>query len=462
MTFFRRTFALVCLLLALPLLAQEAARNGEGDEDAAAAPAAEPSASGSVVHVVAIRTPIHPVAAEVLEDAVRAAEEAGADALVVEIDTPGGLMTSTRQMVRTILGSQVPVVVYVAPAGAQAASAGFFILMAADLAAMAPSTNAGAAAAVTAEGGDVEGTMGEKIEQDSLAQIRSLTKRHGRNVEVAEAAILQARSYDADQALAEGLVEVVAPSLEHLLAEIDGRIVRTAAGEEVVLRTADAAVERIEPTGFQRFRSLLVQPNIAMLLLSLGGLGLMMEIYNPGAIFPGVIGAIFLVLGFYAMSVLPVNAAGLALLALAVLFFIAEIKVTSYGLLTLAGVACLLIGGTMLFETADPALRVSLSALLWVSVLAVATVGFLMFQVVRSRRNRVRGGVEGMVAERGRAWTDLAPSGKVFVHGEIWDAVAEAPVAKGEVVEVTAVEGMVLRVRSVAVERPLSAEGAAS
>lgn len=456
MTHLRRALALACFLLAIPFLAQD------GADEAVGEPAAEASEAAPTVHVVPIRSAIHPVAAEVLADAVRAAEEAQADALVVELDTAGGLLTSTRTMIQTMLGSRVPIVVYVAPSGAQAASAGFFLLMASDVAAMAPGTNAGAAAAVTAEGGDIEGTMAKKVEQDSLAQIRSLAKRHGRNVELAQEAITEARSYDAEEALEEGLIEVVAPSLAALLDRIDGRAVETAAGEEVALVTANATIERYEPTPFQRFRGTLASPNIAVLLVSLGGLGLMMEIYNPGAIFPGVIGAIFLVLGFYAMSVLPVNAAGLALLALALIFFVAEIKITSYGLLTLAGVACILIGGTMLFDTADPALRVSLSALTGVSALAVVVVVFLMLQVLRARRNRVRTGAEGMVSERGRAWSELAPSGKVFVHGEIWDAVADAPVAKGQPVEVTAVEGLVLRVRPLPDPRPLPAGSAAT
>ena len=430
---------LVCVLLALPLLAQ-----GEGE--APAAEALEETSAGPEVVVVAIHSPIHPVSAEVLDDAVREAESRNAAALVVELDTPGGLMTSMRSMIQSIFASRVPVVVYVAPPGAQAASAGFFLLMAADVAAMAPGTNAGAAAAVTAEGQDIEGTMGEKVEQDARAQIRSLAKGSGRNVELAEAAVTEARSYDADQALEEGLIEIVAPTLADLLQQIDGRTVE-AAGEEVVLRTARAVIERVEPTPFQRARGLLAQPNIALMLLSIGSLGLMMELYNPGAIFPGVVGAICLILGFYSLSVLPINAAGLLLLGLALVFFVAEIKVTSYGLLTLAGVISLVLGGLMLFDTADPALRVSIEVLATAATLATAVVLFLMFQVLRAHRNRVQTGIEGMVTERGRAWNDLRPEGKVFVHGELWDAVAEAPVAKGERVEVVAVDGMTLRVR---------------
>lgn len=440
---------LLCLLLALPLLAQ-----GEAEpEDEVGEAGAD-----STVVVVPIRTPIHPVSAEVLEAAVRRAEAMDAAAVVVELDTPGGLMTSMRDMIQVVLASRVPVVIYVSPAGAQAASAGFFLLMAADVAAMAPGTNAGAAAAVTAEGGDIEGTMGEKVEQDSRAQIRSLAKRHGRNVELAEAAVTDARSYDADEALEEGLIEVVAPSLRRLLQEIDGRTVRGAGGEDVALRTAGAVIERADPTPFQRSRSLLAQPDIALLLLSLGSLGLMVEIYSPGAIFPGVIGAICLVLGFYGLSVLPINATGLLLLALAAIFFVLEVKVTSFGLLTVAGVTCLVLGGLMLFDTADPALQVSVEVLAAASLAAIVVVVFLMYQVLQTHRNRVRTGSEGMVTERGRAWTDLAPSGKVFVHGEIWDAVSDTPVEKGQPVVVVAVDGMTLQVRPL----PVASRGVAA
>jgi membrane-bound serine protease (ClpP class) len=440
---------LVCVLLALPLLAQSGAE-GEGTVEEPGAP--EPAEREVVV--VAIRSPIHPVSAEILDGAVREAERRRAAALVVELDTPGGLHTSMREMVKSVLGSRVPVVVYVAPSGAQAASAGFFILLAADVAAMAPGTNAGAASAVGPSGEDIEGTMGEKVEEDARAQIRSLAKRHGRNVELAEAAVTEARAYDADQALEEGLIDLVAPSLTALLQEIDGRPLREPGGEEVTLRTAGAVIERIEPTAFQRARGILAKPDIALLLLSIGSIGLMIELYNPGAIFPGVIGAICLIVGFYALSVLPINAAGLLLLGLALVFFIAEIKVTSYGLLTLAGVVSLVLGATMLFEDADPALRVSLEVVAAAAISAVAVVLFLMFQVLRTHRNPVRTGSEGMVSERGRAWSDLRPSGKVFVHGELWDAVADGPVTKGDPVEVVAVEGLRLSVRPVAAPGP--------
>ena len=435
--------ALAALGLALPLLAQ----TGTQDGAQSAAEAAAPAASEPEVLVVEIRSPIHPVAAQILEDAITEAESARVAALVVEIDTPGGLMTSMRDMTRSILGSTVPVVVYVAPAGAQAASAGFFILMSADVAAMAPGTNAGAASPVGPQGKDIEGTLGKKIEQDAAAQIRSLAKRNGRNVELAQEAVTKARSFDAQEALDDHLIDVIAPSLPKLLDEIDGRTVHEASGAEVKLATRGATIRHLEPTAVQRFLGVLATPDIAFLLLSMGSLGLLLELYHPGAVFPGVIGGICLILGFFALSVLPVNAAGLALIGLALIFFIAEIKVTSYGLLTVAGVISLVLGSLMLFKSADPALRVSVQVIVAAAGSAVVVVLFLMFQVLRTHRRQVRTGVEGMVHERGRARTALDPAGKVFVHGEIWEAVADAPVAAGEAVEVVAVEGMVLHVR---------------
>ncbi len=437
--------AIACLGLALPVLAQTGAQSGAQDGTDTGAPKA--AAAEPEVLVVEIRSPIHPVSAQILEDAITEAESSSAAALVVEIDTPGGLMTSMRDMTRSILSSSVPVVVYVAPSGAQAASAGFFILMSADIAAMAPGTNAGAASPVGPQGKDIEGTLGKKVEQDAAAQIRALAKRNGRNVDLAEEAVTEARSFDAEEALQDHLIDVIAPSLPELLTAIDGRTVKEPAGEAMKLATRGASIRRLEPSAVQRFLGVLATPDIAFLLLSMGSLGLLLELYHPGAIFPGVIGGICLILGFFALSVLPVNAAGLALIGLALIFFIAEIKVTSYGLLTVAGVISLVLGSLMLFRSADPALRVSVQVIVAAAGSAMVVVLFLMFQVLRVHRRQVRTGVEGMVHERGRARTALDPQGKVFIHGELWEAVADAPVAAGEPVEVVAVDGMVLRVR---------------
>ncbi len=319
---------------------------------ALAAPAAP--ASGEVL-VVKVKSPIHPVSAELIEDAITEADRRGAAALVVELDTAGGLLSSTRDITTAILGARTPVVVYVAPGGAQAASAGFFILMSADLAAMAPGTNAGAAHPVADGGRDIPGVLGKKVEQDAAANIRSLAVRNGRNVQLAEAAVLESRSYTAEEALKEKLIDVVAPDLPALVRALDGRTVKRGS-DLLTLRTARAPVTRFAVSPLRGLLGVLADPNVTYLLLGLGWLGLLFELMHPGAVLPGVVGAICLVLGLYGLSVLPVNYAGLALIFLAVVFFILEIKVTSYGMLVVAGVVCLVVGSLMLFKSPEPAL----------------------------------------------------------------------------------------------------------
>ncbi len=430
-----RAKRLARLALPLALLAGGLAAIGQEGED-----------SPEVVHVQ-VDSIIHPVSVQFMIEAIEEAETTAADALVIELSTPGGLVESMHKLLPRMLESRVPIVVYVSPSGSRAASAGFFILMAADLAAMAPSTNTGAAATISGDGSDIEGTLGEKIEQDALATIRSLATRNGRNVELAEAAVRESRSYTADEALEGGLIDVIVPNLPALLEEIDGREVAGPDDAKRTLRTADASVRELEMSAFQRFLATIAHPNIAYILMTLGGLGLYFELSNPGAILPGVVGGICLILAFFALSVLPVNYAGIALILLALIFFIAEVKVVSFGLLTVAGVISLVIGSLMLFKSPDGAIGVSLDVILSVSLFAAVVVAFLTFMVVRAHRQQVRTGVEGLVNERGVARTDLDPRGKVFVHGEIWDAVSADAVESGDPVAVEAVEGMLLRVR---------------
>lgn len=405
------------------------------------------AAESSRVVKVRLKSVIHPVSAQFLVESLEEAELLGAEAFVLELDTPGGLITSTRAMVTAMLGSNLPVVVYVAPSGAQAASAGFFLLMAADVAAMAPGTNTGAASPVTGQGEDIPETMKAKVEEDSAAFIRSLAQRKGRNAELAESTVTEARSFTAEEAREEGLVDLIAPDLETLLAEIDGREIRKERREPLTLATAGAKVQELEMTLFQRVLSVIAEPTIAYLLLSLGGLGLMIELYNPGSIFPGVVGAICILLAFFGLSVLPVNYAGVALIVLALLLFIAEIKVTSYGLLTVGGVTCLVLGGLMLIKTPEPALQVSLGAIVGLAAFSLLAVLALMTLVLRAHRNQVRTGLEGLLHEQGEARSLLDPRGKVFVHGELWNAVADSPVPAGEQVEVVGIDRMTLKVR---------------
>jgi len=430
--------AVISLGLALGSLAQ-----GSNEE-----PEAEGQKSaGPVVHI-RVDSIIHPVVSEFVRESLEEAERIEASLFLIELSTPGGLLISTREIFSAMLEADVPVAVYVSPSGSQAASAGFFLLMAADIAAMAPGTNTGAAHPVGGQGEDIEGTMGEKVEQDAAATIRSLATRNHRNAELAEAAVVESRSFTAEEALENGLIDLVVSDVAALLAELDGREIRPEGGETETLRTEGALIERPEMSSFQRFLGAIAHPNIAYILMTLGGLGLYFELQNPGAILPGVIGAICLILAFFALSVLPVNYAGIALIFLALIFFIAEVKVVSYGLLTVGGLISLVIGSLMLFRSADPALKVGLDVIGAAVLFCVVTVGFLLTMAIRAHKTQVRTGSEGLVHERGVARSALTPKGKVFVHGELWHAIAEIPLEAGDEIEVVSVEGMTLRVRS--------------
>ncbi len=414
----------------------------------AVAPAVVRAEAAEEVLVARVRGIIHPIAAEFLGEALVRADRENAAAVVIELDTPGGLMTSTRTITTAMLGTRVPVVVYVGPSGAQAASAGFFVLMAGDVAAMAPGTNTGAAHPVGPAGQTIDGVMAEKVEQDASANIRALAARNKRNLELAESAVLKSRSFTADEALQAGLVDAIAPSLEDLLRQIDGRTVTKSNGSTQVLHTAGRPQRPVEMRPVQKFLSVLAHPDIAYILLTLGFLGLYFELANPGAVLPGVVGGVALVLAFFSLSFLPVDYAGLALIFLGLVFFVLEIKITSYGLLTVAGVISLLLGSSMLFKTAEPALRVSRDVALSVALFAAAVVGLLVTLALRARRQPVRTGLEGLLHEAGVARSPIAPRGKVFVHGELWDARADQPVEPGQAVDILAVEGRVLRVRA--------------
>jgi len=408
----------------------------------------EPAADAErVVVLVRVDSIIHPVAEEFIVDSLARADDLGAEAFVLELSTPGGLLTSTRGIFTAMLEAETPVVVFVSPRGSQAASAGFFLLMAADVAAMAPGTNTGAAHPVGGQGEEIEGPMGEKVEKDAAATIRSLATRSGRNAELAEEAVLESRSFTADEALESGLVDILAANLQELLQELDGTEVSREGRDTVVLQTASARVERLEMSGFQKFLSTIAHPNIAYILMTLGGLGLYFELSNPGAVLPGVVGGICLILAFFALSVLPVNYAGVALIILAMIFFIAEIKVTSYGLLTVAGVISLILGSLMLFKSADPAIRVSLELIISMAVFTLVVVTFLVSMVIRSHRAQVATGAEGLLHKYGVTRTQVGRRGKVFVHGEIWNASADEEIPAGSPVEIVSVDGLTLRVR---------------
>lgn len=455
----RRTWRglLLAALLVVPV--------GEAAEPVSGAGGSSASEPGTVVRV-RIDSIIHPIASDLLIGAIEEAEDVGAEALIVELATPGGLLESTRVMFTAMLGAEVPVVVYVSPSGAQAASAGFFLLMAADVAAMAPGTNTGAAHPVGGQGEDIEGAMGAKMEQDAAATIRSLATRRGRNAELAEEAVVDSRSFTSGEALEAGLIDLVVPGFEALLREIDGRSLDKG-GTRHRLATADSTVVSVELSAFRRILSALAHPNLAYILLSLGFLGLYFELMNPGGILPGVVGALCLLLALPALSVLPFSYAGIALIFLAVLLFIVEIKVTSYGLLTVGGLVALALGGLMLFDSPLPALQVSFELIGGVVLFAAVVVAVLVRLAWRAQHGKVRTGNEGLVGEVGRATTELGPAGmarpgKVHVHGELWNALAPSVVAPETPVEVVAVRGLLLEVRPVATAQPAAELGASS
>lgn len=388
---------------------------------------------------------INPVASEYVDKGLEKARAMNAQALVLQLDTPGGLDKSMRLIVKSILASPIPVVVYVAPAGSRAASAGVFITMAAHVAAMAPGTNIGAAHPVALGGGKMDKTMIEKVENDAAAYIRSLAERWGRNADWAEEAVRKSVSIQASEAVEKGVVDLLAPSLEELLAKIDGRVLQ-AAGQTVTLATAGAPIETVSMTLKQRILSFLSHPNVAYLLMLLGLYGIFFELSSPGAVFPGIVGGIAIILAAYALQLLPVNWAGLALMALALVLFLLEIKVPSHGALTIGGVVALTLGSLMLFDSPDPLLRVSLKVIIPAVVVTSGFFFFLVGKVAQAHRARVTTGREGLVGAEGivRKWAD--GQGTILLRGELWKAESQSALVSGQEVTVTETDGLTLTV----------------
>ena len=393
-----------------------------------------------------IAASINPVTADYLSSVIEKAEEKNAALIVLELDTPGGLDSAMRQMVQEIIKTRIPVAVYVSPSGARAASAGVLITLASDIAAMAPGTNIGAAHPVSVGGGGMDNTMAKKVENDAAAYARSLAEKKGRNPDWAESAVRESTSLTEKDALEKGVIDLISPSLADLLARLDGKEIRK--GEApVVLRTKGIRVTRV-PMGMRhRILSSLADPNIAYILMMIGIYGIFFELSNPGAVFPGVVGGISLILGFYSLQTLSANYAGFLLIALAIILFILEIKVHSYGALTIGGIVSLLLGSLMLFRSsADPYLRISwgvLASMVGASVVFFTTVVTL---AVRSQMRRPVTGAEGMIGETGEAMEDFTGEGKVFVLGEWWTARCGVPLKKGDKVTVAGREGMTLLV----------------
>jgi membrane-bound serine protease (ClpP class) len=400
-----------------------------------------PATGGQRVLVLTMDDTIQPASLRYLRRGLEAADASGAEVTVLELNTPGGLLTSLRQMTSAITGARRPVVVFVRPSGAQAASAGFFLLVAADVAVMAPGTNAGAAHPVGGEGQELSKTIAEKVTNDAAALIRSLATQRGRSSEWAEKAVTESLSYTEREALDKHLIDLVASDRGELLKALHGWKVRRFDGAEETLDLSAPEVVLFKPNAGDRLLSVIAHPNIAYLLLLLGMLGIYFELSHPGAILPGVIGGVSILLALFALSVLPVNYVGVLLILLAIGFFVAEVKVTSYGLLAAAGVISFVLGSLMLVDSPFPSMRVGLEVVLPAAVLVAAVVIFLLSRVLRVHRTVPLTGVEGLVGEEGEVRKALEPVGKVFVHGEYWEAESTAPIPAGRRVRVVRVEG---------------------
>lgn len=404
------------------------------------------AASANLVHVLVWDDAITPVTRSAFQVAIQDAKDADAEALVIKLDTPGGLLDATRDIVSDFLESDVPIIVWVAPSGAHAASAGAFITMAAHVAVMAPGTNIGAASPVNAGGGEMDSTMANKVFNDTAAFARTIAERRGRNVEWAEEAVRRAVSATATEAVELTVVDFLAESLTDVLEQADGRTVELPDGEHV-LALADPTVDHRELSFRFRLLSLLANPNIAYILMMLGIYGLFFELQNPGAIFPGAVGALCLILALYSMQTVPMNVAGILLIVTGAILFLLEIKIQSFGLLTIGGAVASILGALMLFDSPEPALRASLGVVLPVTLLTVGLFVLAIGLSVRTMRSKPTTGMEGLVGEIGVVTKGLDPRGKIEVHGELWNAQAEEPVEPGDSVEVLSVQGLLLRVK---------------
>jgi len=396
------------------------------------------------VDLLTIDGPIGPISSRNILKAIQSSIKDSSEALVIELNTPGGLDESMRLVTREILNSQVPVIVYVSPSGSRAASAGVFITLSAHISAMAPGTNIGAAHPVTL-GAQVDSTMMEKVENDAAAYLKSIASKRGKNTEWAEEAVRKSSSITEYEALKLKVIDLVANNLRELLDSCDQRKVSIPSGERT-LNTKGVEVRRIEISWRDRILGIITNPNIAYILYSLGILGIFFELSNPGAMFPGIVGGICLILAFFAFQSLPINYAGLLLMALALIFFILEVKIISHGALTIGGIVAMLLGSLMLFESPEPYMRASLSVIIFV---VIATAAFFVFAVgmgLKAQRRKTATGDKGMVGEVGVARSPLKPEGYVFVHGEIWKAEADEPIEQGEKVVVKEVEHLTLKV----------------
>jgi membrane-bound serine protease (ClpP class) len=402
--------------------------------------------SAAEVLKIVVNDAIHPITDEYIGRAIAEAEHNKDQALLIEINTPGGLLESTRDIIEKILASPVPVIIYVTPSGSRAASAGFFILESADVAAMAPGTNTGAAHPVTLGGGKMDDTMKEKLENDSAALMRSVVSKRGRNVEIAETAVRQSKSFTDQEALSQKLIDYVAPSEDDLFKQLQGKQVKRFNGQTISLNLVGDPIRPFDMTLKQHILGYLMDPNIAFILFAVGALALYVEFNHPGAVVPGTVGVVFILLAVFAFNLLPIRFAAVVLILASFALFALEAKFTAHGVLAIGGIVTLTLGGLLLVDAPIPEMRVHLLTALAVSIpLGLITV-FLMSIALKARNNKVVTGVQGLIGEIGLTQSALSPQGKVFIHGELWDAISSASLPAGQPVIVRQVRGLQLSV----------------
>ncbi|MGA7878227.1 MAG: nodulation protein NfeD [Desulfoferrobacter sp.] len=405
---------------------------------------------GAATHlnIVKVQDSINPGVQDFIEAAIEESENDGAECLIILLDTPGGLMTSMRGIVQSILNSKMPVIVYVYPSGAQAASAGVFVTVAADIAAMAPGTNIGAAHPVTSSGEDVPKTMNEKVVNDMLAFARSIAQQRGRNEQWLEDAVKESVSITAEEAFKKNVIDLVADDIPDLVTKLNGWQLQRK-GHTLTLHTLDVEQRTLEPSWLDRILRAISNPNIAYILLMIGLAGLYFELSQPGAILPGVVGGIALILALYALQSLPVNYAGILLILLAIIFFILEIKIASYGMLSFAGVTSLVLGSLMLFRTRGYGGQLDMSVFVPTIVAVSAFFVVIASLAFRAQMRKPQTGTDALEGEIGIVKKDLSPVGKVFVAGELWNAEADENIPAGQKVLVVSVENLKLKVKRI-------------
>jgi membrane-bound serine protease (ClpP class) len=413
------------------------------------------SVSSAEILKIVVNDTIQPISEEYIARAIDEAARRNDQAILIEITTPGGLVESTRHIIDKITNSSVPVIVYITPTGSRAGSAGIFILEAADIAAMAPGTNAGAAHPVLIGlfAPKVDDEMKRKMENDTAALMRSVVSRRGRNVEAAVSAVLESKSFTEQEALSQHLVDYVASSENDLFRQMDGKTFKRFNGQEVTLNLTGQPIAPFGMTLKQQILDYLMDPDIAFILLAIGALALYAEFNHPGAVVPGTVGVVFILVAAFALNLLPTRFAALGLILAAFALFAAEAKFATHGVLTVGGIALLTLGGLLLVDSPIPEMRVHLLTALAVSIPLGLITAFLMTLALKARRNKVVTGMEGLVGETGIAQTTLSPRGTIFVHGELWDAVSSADVPAGSSVVVQRVDGLVLQVEPLAVTR---------